>query len=93
MLIDGFSIPSVSKLGLKNQKAIIKGDQKSISIAAASIVAKVYRDSLMKKFHTKYPLYDFYNNKGYGTAAHRNALKKYNLCAIHRTSFNLTPYL
>ncbi|MBI3092738.1 MAG: ribonuclease HII, partial [Candidatus Levybacteria bacterium] len=69
------------------------GDQKSISIAAASIIAKVYRDSLMKRLHKKYPQYRLAKNKGYGTKEHQNALKKYGLSKIHRTSFNLSRFV
>ena len=66
---------------------IIKGDAKSASIAAASIVAKVTRDRLMVEMDEKYPGYDFASNKGYGTAAHIEGLKKLGPCQIHRRSF------
>ncbi len=92
-LIDGFHIKFVPNLGLKQQKAIIKGDQKSISIASASILAKVYRDNLMHTLHKKYPNYGFLENKGYGTLSHRLALKKYGLSPYHRTSFHLQKFL
>lgn len=69
------------------QISIIKGDTKSISIAAASIVAKVTRDRLMDDFDKIYPQYDFKNNKGYGTKTHIEAIKKYGLCPIHRKTF------
>ena len=69
------------------QMPIIKGDAKSYSIAAASIVAKVERDRLMKKMADKYPQYGFDQNKGYGTAAHIEALKKFGPCEIHRKTF------
>ncbi|MEX2007799.1 MAG: ribonuclease HII [Candidatus Levyibacteriota bacterium] len=93
LLADGFHIKHVRKIGLKNQKAIIKGDRKSISIAAASIIAKVHRDSLMKKLSKKYPEYGFGKHKGYGTKAHQSAIKRYGLSKIHRTSFNLSKFL
>ncbi len=93
ILVDGFNIKHIRNIGLKNQKAIIKGDRKSISIAAASIIAKVYRDKLMKNLNQKYPNYDFKTNKGYGTKLHQLALKKYGLSEIHRTSFNLQKFL
>jgi len=93
LLADGFHIKYIRKLGLKNQKAIIKGDRKSVSIAAASIIAKVYRDKLMEKLDKKYPGYGFARNKGYGTRYHREALKKYGLSKIHRSSFNLKKFL
>ena len=67
--------------------AIIKGDAKSYNIAAASIVAKVYRDRLMYGYAEKYPEYDFASNKGYGTAKHIAALKEYGATPIHRRSF------
>ena len=76
--LNKLEIPSVS---------IIKGDAKSASIAAASIVAKVTRDRMMKDFAKIYPAYDFAHNKGYGTAEHLAALKKYGICKIHRRSF------
>jgi len=87
VLIDGFHVKYLKGVGLKNQKAIIKGDEKSISIAAASIIAKVYRDKLMKKLAKKYPFYHFDKNKGYGTKEHIKALKKYRQCPIHRVLF------
>ena len=67
--------------------SITRGDTLSISIAAASIVAKVARDKFMTSMHDKYPQYLFYKNKGYGTKEHINALKKYGPCALHRKSF------
>jgi len=93
LLADGFHIKHVGGIGLINQKAIIKGDRKSISIAAASIIAKVYRDKLMKKLNIKYPGYGFAKNKGYGTKFHQIALKKHGLTEIHRTSYNLSKFL
>ncbi len=93
VLIDGFNIKHLNEIGLKNQKAIIKGDRKSISIAAASIIAKVHRDKLMRKLNKKYPEYGFYRNKGYGTKFHQTAIKNYGLTDIHRTSFNLNKFL
>ena len=70
-----------------NQLAIIKGDQKSFSIAAASIIAKVYRDNLMKSLSKKYKDYGWEENKGYGTKKHCEAIKKYNISKHHRKSF------
>ena len=66
---------------------IIKGDSTSYAIACASIIAKVYRDRLMDQYHEQYPMYDFINNKGYGTKKHIDALKTYGKCPIHRQSF------
>lgn len=93
VLIDGFHVKYIRKIGLRNQKAIIKGDGKSISIAAASIIAKVYRDNLMTRLDRKYPNYKFSKNKGYGTKEHQFALKKYGLSKVHRTSFSLQKFL
>ncbi|MGK2856125.1 MAG: ribonuclease HII [Thermoanaerobaculia bacterium] len=69
------------------QLPIIKGDSRSVSIAAASVVAKVYRDSLMESYHALYPQYDFVNNVGYGTANHCKALEEYGPSPIHRRGF------
>lgn len=66
---------------------IIKGDQKILSIAAASIVAKVVRDFILRDLHKYYPEYNFYQHKGYGTRKHFDALKKYGPCEIHRFSY------
>ena len=83
LLIDGtFSIPS----GL-SQQPIPKGDALSISIAAASIVAKVSRDRLMQNYHHYYPQFDFPKHKGYPTKAHREAIRKFGFSPIHRRSF------
>ena len=68
-------------------KSIIKGDAKSYSIAAASIVAKVTRDRIMRAWDEVYPMYGFEKHKGYGTAAHVAAIKEYGLCPLHRRSF------
>ncbi len=67
--------------------AIVKGDQKSISIAAASILAKVTRDRLMKEYDKIWPQYGFASNKGYGTKAHLDAIRTYGITPIHRRSF------
>ncbi|MBA3009294.1 MAG: ribonuclease HII [Proteobacteria bacterium] len=69
------------------QQAIVKGDSRSISIAAASIIAKVTRDKLMANFHKTYPQYNFIRHKGYPTKAHKQAIIEYGPCPIHRTSF------
>lgn len=70
-----------------NQKAIIQGDAKVISISAASVIAKVTRDRMMQRFHEEYPEYGFDSHKGYGTALHCEMIKKFGPCAIHRKSF------
>ncbi len=69
------------------QMAIVKGDQKCLSVAAASIVAKVTRDRIMIAYHQKYPEYDFARHKGYGTPDHIRAIEKYGCCPLHRRSF------
>ncbi|RKM57620.1 ribonuclease HII [Butyrivibrio sp. CB08] len=84
LLIDAVHIP---QLEMFKQVSIIKGDAKSASIAAASIIAKVTRDRVMKEMAIKYPEYGFDSNKGYGSEAHIAALKKYGPCEIHRRSF------
>ena len=68
-------------------RSIIKGDSKSYSIAAASIIAKVTRDRIMREWDEVYPVYGFEKHKGYGTAAHIAAIKEYGLCPVHRRSF------
>ena len=83
LLNDAVTIPQVSI----RQIPIIKGDAKSISIGAASIVAKVTRDRLMVQYDEVYPEYGFASNKGYGSQTHINALIKYGPCPIHRRSF------
>lgn len=70
-----------------DQTNLIKGDEKSVTIAAASIMAKVTRDNIMKNYHVTYPEYDFINNKGYGTASHYVGLNAVGLSPIHRRSF------
>jgi ribonuclease HII len=72
-----------------NQEAIVDGDAKILSISAASIIAKVYRDNLMSELHVKYPQYNFHLNKGYPTKFHREALVKHGACPVHRRSFGL----
>jgi ribonuclease HII len=71
------------------QKALVKGDQKSASVAAASIIAKVHRDGIMREYHRIYPRYGFDRHKGYPSKAHREAIKKYGICEIHRRSFHI----
>ena len=83
ILVDAFAInvPGIA------QKAIIDGDALSMSIAGASILAKVTRDRMMVKYHDKYPQYGFADHMGYGTKVHLDALKKHGPCPIHRRSF------
>lgn len=90
ILIDAFYIKHLNR---KRQKAIKDGDTICASISAASIIAKVYRDKLMKKLSKIYPQYGFAKHKGYGTKKHQEAIKKYGLSKIHRKSFNLEKFL
>ncbi len=83
LLIDGI-VPLESDIP---QKCIKKGDQRSQSVAAASILAKVTRDRLLEAYHQQYPQYNFKKNKGYGTREHLEALKAHGVCPIHRRSF------
>lgn len=71
--------------------SIIKGDSKYLSIAAASVLAKTYRDEFMNKIHEEFPMYNWKKNKGYPTKDHREAIKKYGPCKYHRMSFRLLP--
>lgn len=89
-LIDAFYVKTLDKL---KQKPIPGGDRISASIAAASIIAKVYRDDLMEKLHTEFPNYSFDKHKGYGTKLHRELIKKFGLSDLHRKSFNLDKYI
>lgn len=89
-LIDAFPLKFIS---LSKQKAVISGDKISASIAAASIIAKVYRDSLMEKLEADFPGYGFDKHKGYGTLFHRQMIKKFGLSNMHRKSFNLKKFL
>ena len=83
LLVDGFDLPDSNV----PSEGIIKGDDISFTIAAASIIAKVSRDSYMKDLDKKYPNYKFAKNKGYGTKEHIEAIKKYGITPIHRKSF------
>ncbi len=84
IIVDGFEIPDLNY----KQKGIVKGDTKSISIAAASIIAKVIRDSYMRFLSNIVPQYGFEKHKGYPTLQHRIAIKKYGISSYHRKSFS-----
>ena len=84
VLIDGLAVPDAGF----TQTAIIKGDSLSLTIAAASIVAKVTRDEMMRGYHEIYPEYGFDQHKGYGTGKHIKAIRERGLCPIHRRSFS-----
>jgi ribonuclease HII len=83
LLIDGEELPDK----VYRQEAVIEGDDRSFTIAAASILAKVTRDRLMLEFHQQYPQYGFDRHKGYGTEFHREMIRKHGPCPIHRRSF------
>ncbi len=83
-LIDGNRIPKDIKIDCQT---VVKGDSKSLSIAAASILAKVTRDRLLMEYHEKYPQYNFAKHKGYGTAEHMEAIRKFGISEVHRPSF------
>lgn len=83
ILVDGFKV----NFAQAPSSGIIYGDQKSVSIAAASIVAKVVRDRLMVELHNKYPRFGFAIHKGYGTALHQERIAKHGICPAHRKSF------
>lgn len=83
-LIDAFYLRYIPK---RDQTGIIHGDAKIASIAAASILAKVYRDRLMVKLHKEFPGYEFRKHKGYGTKLHQARIKEFGLCPLHRSAF------
>jgi ribonuclease HII len=83
LLLDAVQLPNIAI----PQRSIIKGDALCLSIAAASIIAKVTRDHLMLQLHAQYPAYGFNQHKGYGTPAHLDALRQYGVSPIHRRSF------
>ena len=72
-------------------ETIVKGDAKYLSIAAASVLAKTYRDDFMKKIHEEFPFYNWKNNKGYPTKEHRKAIQEYGITKYHRKTFKLLP--
>ena len=85
LLIDGLNRIALSI----PQETIIHGDALSVSVASASIMAKVSRDRIMEMYHRQFPQYNFFKNKGYGTPEHREAIARYGRCKIHRRSFHL----
>ena len=88
LLIDGNRFIPYKKIP---HQCFVKGDGRFASIAAASILAKTYRDEYMLQLHNEFPHYGWKNNKGYGTAIHRDAIAIHGLCKHHRKSFNLLP--
>ena len=88
LLIDGNRFIPYKKI---RHQCIVKGDATYASIAAASILAKTYRDDWMMNLHNEFPQYNWKKNKGYGTAEHRKAIEEFGLCKYHRKSFNILP--
>lgn len=86
-----FSQKEIDFLKSIPNRSIIKGDAEYLSIAAASILAKTYRDDFMNKIHEEYPMYNWNKNKGYPTKDHREAIAKYGITKYHRKSFRLLP--
>jgi ribonuclease HII len=87
LLIDGHMFYKYKRVP---HQCVIRGDGIYASIAAASILAKTYRDDYMRQLHYEYPHYGWFNNKGYGTAEHRKGIETHGLCPYHRKSFNIT---
>ncbi|OIQ21063.1 MAG: ribonuclease HII [Flavobacterium sp. MedPE-SWcel] len=88
IIVDGNRFKPVKNIP---HDCIIKGDGKYLSIAAASVLAKTYRDEYMEKIHEEYPMYNWKKNKGYPTKEHREAIRKYGITKYHRKSFKLLP--
>lgn len=86
-----FSATEIELLKSIPNQSIIKGDSKFLSIAAASVLAKTYRDEFMNEIHKEFPMYNWKQNKGYPTKEHREAIKKYGTTKYHRMSFRLLP--
>jgi len=87
LLLDAITLPDIRL----PQHSLIHGDRRCLSIAAASILAKVYRDEMMKDFDSIYPPYRFCQNKGYATLAHRRAIREVGLSPLHRRTFSIRP--
>jgi ribonuclease HII len=88
IIVDGNRFKSVDNIP---HSCIIKGDSKYLSIAAASVLAKTYRDEYMSKLHEEFPMYNWKNNKGYPTLEHREAIRKYGITKYHRKTFRMLP--
>ncbi|MFL9838632.1 ribonuclease HII [Flavobacterium sp. ST-75] len=88
IIVDGNRFKPVNNIPYS---CIVKGDGKYLSIAAASVLAKTYRDEYMNKIHEEFPMYNWKKNKGYPTVEHREAIKKYGITKYHRKSFRLLP--
>ncbi|UOK42586.1 MULTISPECIES: ribonuclease HII [Flavobacterium] len=88
IIVDGNRFKAVNSIP---HSCIVKGDSKYLSIAAASVLAKTYRDEYMNRIHEEFPMYNWKKNKGYPTAEHREAILKYGVTKYHRLSFRLLP--
>lgn len=88
IIVDGNKFKTYKNI---QHQTIIRGDSKYLSIAAASVLAKTYRDLYMEKIHEEFPMYNWKKNKGYPTKEHREAIKKYGITKYHRKSFKLLP--
>jgi ribonuclease HII len=88
IIVDGNRFKPINNIPFST---IIKGDSKYLSIAAASVLAKTYRDEYMNKIHEEFPMYNWKQNKGYPTKEHREAIRKYGTTKYHRMSFRLLP--
>ncbi|KGO94349.1 ribonuclease HII [Flavobacterium subsaxonicum] len=88
IIVDGNRFKPVANIPYS---CIIKGDSKYLSIAAASVLAKTYRDDYMNRLHEEYPMYNWKSNKGYPTLEHREAIRKYGITKYHRKTFRLLP--
>lgn len=88
IIVDGNKFKTYKNI---QHQTIIRGDSKYLSIAAASVLAKTYRDLYMEKIHEEFPMYNWKKNKGYPTKEHREAIKKYGVTKYHRKSFKLLP--
>jgi len=88
IIVDGNKFKPYKKIPFET---IIKGDSKYLSIAAASVLAKTYRDAYMEKIHEEFPMYNWKQNKGYPTKEHRAAIKEYGITKYHRKTFRLLP--
>lgn len=86
-----FSLAEIEVLGSIPNESIVKGDSKFMSIAAASVLAKTYRDEYMNHIHEEFPMYNWKKNKGYPTKEHREAIRKYGATKYHRMTFKLLP--
>lgn len=88
LIVDGNRFKNIENIP---HTCIVKGDSKYLSIAAASILAKTYRDDFMRNLHLEFPMYDWNTNKGYPTLKHRNAIREFGITHYHRQTFKLLP--